>query len=148
LSDHSDDAFALPIAVGLGASLYERHLVLPDDADAIDRAVSSTPIELAAAIRAGRRAWSALGSGRKACLAAEAANMVASRRSLCAVTALEAGRVIVAADLIALRPATGVPPSSLSLVLGRQLVRPLAAGEPLTSSHLEALNLSETDRVA
>jgi sialic acid synthase SpsE len=148
LSDHSDDAFALPIAVGLGASLYERHLVLPDDAEAVDRAVSSTPVELAAAIRAGRRAWSSLGSGRKVCLAAEAANMVASRRSLCAVKALEPGHVLAPADLVALRPATGVPPSSLGLVLGRRLVRPLLPGEPLTTAHLEALSLSEANRVA
>lgn len=148
LSDHSDDTFALPIAIGLGASLYERHLVLPDDGDAVDRAVSSTPVELAAAIRAGRRAWSALGSGRKACLAAEAANMVASRRSLCGARACDAGHTLSAADLVALRPATGVPPSSLFEVLGRRLVRPLAAGEPLTLAHLDAMPLAETDRVA
>jgi sialic acid synthase SpsE len=148
LSDHSEDAFALPIAVGLGASLYERHVVLPDDADAIDRAVSSTPVELAAAIRAGRRAWSALGSGRKACLAAEAMNMTASRRSLCAARALPAGHVLTAADLVALRPATGLPPASLALALGRAVIRPLVAGEPLTESHMERLPLSESDRVA
>jgi sialic acid synthase SpsE len=148
LSDHSEDTFALPIAVGLGASMYERHIVLADDGDAVDRAVSSTPVELAAAIRAGRRAWSALGSGRKACLAAEAANLVASRRALCAVRALEAGSLLAAADLAALRPATGVPPSSLGLVLGRRLIRALAPGEPLTHAHLESLRLSEADRVA
>jgi sialic acid synthase SpsE len=148
LSDHSEDAFALPIAVGLGASLYERHLVMPDDADAVDRAVSSTPVELAVAIRAGRRAWSALGSGRKACLAAEAANLVASRRSLCAASDLPPDHVLAPADLVALRPATGLPPSSLGLVLGRRLVRPLLRGEPLTHAHLEALPMSENDRVA
>jgi sialic acid synthase SpsE len=148
LSDHSEDTFALPIAVGLGASLYERHIVLPDDTDAVDRAVSSTPVELAAAIRAGRRAWSALGSGRKACLAAEAANLIASRRSLCAWRALDAGHVVVADDLVALRPATGLPPASLPQVLGRRLTRPIAAGEALTERHLEPLRFSESDRVA
>ena len=63
LSDHGEDTFALPIAIGLGASLYERHVMLSEDHDAIDRAVSSTPSELAVAIRNGRRAWSALGLG-------------------------------------------------------------------------------------
>ncbi len=65
LSDHAEDTFALPMAVALGASLYERHLSLESDAGA-DRAVSSTPAELAAAVGAARRAWAALGSGRKA----------------------------------------------------------------------------------
>ncbi|MCC6988829.1 MAG: N-acetylneuraminate synthase family protein [Acidobacteria bacterium] len=148
LSDHGEDAFALPIAVGLGASLYERHLVLPEDTDAIDRAVSSTPSELAAAIRAGRRAWSSLGSGRKACLAAEAANAVASRRSLCATRGLPAGHVLTSEDLVALRPATGVPPSMIGTVLGRRLARPIDLGQPLTAAHLDHHTITETHRVA
>ncbi len=148
LSDHGEDTFALPMAVGLGASIYERHLVLADDMEAIDRAVSSTPSDLAAAIRAGRRAWSSLGSGRKACLAAEAANAVASRRSLCAQRDLPTGHVLNADDLIALRPATGVPPSMLGSVLGRRLGRSLRIGQPLTVAHLDSHTLSETHRVA
>jgi N,N'-diacetyllegionaminate synthase len=147
LSDHGEDTFALPMAVGLGACLYERHLVLDDDLDAIDREVSSTPAEMAAAIRAGRRAWSALGSGRKACLAAEAVNVVASRRSLCAVRALPAGHELTADDLVALRPASGLPPSASSSVIGRRLVRSVAAGEPLSSTHLDRL-VGEAHRVA
>jgi sialic acid synthase SpsE len=148
LSDHSDDTFALPIAIGLGASIYERHVVLAEDEDAIDRAVSSTPSELAATIRAGRRAWSALGSGRKACLAAEAANAVASRRSLCARQDLPAGHVLTNHDLVALRPATGVPPAMLASVLGRRLRQSLVTGQPLLQQHLDASSLSESPRVA
>jgi sialic acid synthase SpsE len=148
LSDHGEDTFAFPMAIGLGASLYERHLVLADDDDSVDRAVSSTPAELAATIRAGRRAWSALGSGRKACLAAEAANAVASRRSLCAVRDLQAGHTLAATDLVSLRPASGLPPSALFSLVGRALTAPLAKGQPLTSAHVEARVLPEADRVA
>ncbi|MCC7044662.1 MAG: N-acetylneuraminate synthase family protein [Acidobacteria bacterium] len=147
LSDHGEDTFAVPIAVGLGACLYERHLVLHDEDDAIDRAVSSTPSELAAAIRAGRRAWSALGSGRKACLAAESVNVVASRRSLCALRAMPAGHVVTAEDLVALRPASGLPPSALFSLIGRRLARSIAAGEPVTTAHVD-LRVAETHRVA
>ena len=148
LSDHGDDAFALPLAVALGASLYERHVVLTDDSDAIDRAVSSTPAELAVAIRAGRRAWSALGLGRKACLAAEAPNVVPSRRSLAAARDLPRGHVLTVADLTALRPAMGIAPGNIALVLGRALARGLAAGDALTEAHLEIDRRSETNRVA
>lgn len=148
LSDHGEDTFALPIAVGLGASIYERHLVLDEDDTSVDRAVSSTASELAAAIRAGRRAWSALGSGRKACLAAESANVVASRRSLCGVRALPAGHRLTDSDLVALRPASGLPPSALFSVVGARLVRPLAAGEPLTTAHVDLHPRTEADRVA
>ena len=51
LSDHAASTSAVPIAVTLGASRYERHLVLDDDDDAVDRAVSSTPGEFAAIVR-------------------------------------------------------------------------------------------------
>ena len=45
---HAPTAAAVPVAVALGASLYERHVMLPGDGDAIDAAVSSPPEELAA----------------------------------------------------------------------------------------------------
>ena len=67
LSDHGEDTFALPLAVALGASLYERQLALESDEASAERAVSSTPAELAGAVGAARRAWAALGSGRMNC---------------------------------------------------------------------------------
>lgn len=132
LSDHAPDTFSLPLAVALGASLYERHLVLEGDADAVDLAVSSTAIELQTAIEASRRAWLALGTGRKACLEAEAPNRHPSRRSLCAARDLPAGTVLAASDLIALRPGTGLPPSSLATLCGVTLARAVGRGEPLS----------------
>lgn len=76
-SDHGADTFAWPIAVGLGASFYERRMALQVDR-AASHAVSSTPAELAGAVRDGRRAWSSLGSGRKAVAAAESTSLVAN----------------------------------------------------------------------
>jgi sialic acid synthase SpsE len=149
LSDHGADAFALPIAVALGASIYERHLMLEGASDSVDAAVSSTPIELARAIEAGRRAWASLGSGHKACLSAEAANLVPSRRSLFAARDLPAGTVLSESDLIALRPATGVPPADWPLIAGLRLVAPLRRGEPLRLAGLERPPAPmEADRVA
>jgi sialic acid synthase SpsE len=148
LSDHGDDAFAMPMAVALGASIYERHLALEGDTGAADRAVSSTPAEFAAAVGAARRAWAALGSGRKACLGVEVPNLVASRRSLCAARPLAAGAPLTPEDLVALRPATGLSPAQLLEVTGRRLARPVAQGEPIRHRDLEPLRLTETDRVA
>ena len=136
LSDHSADMFAVPMAIALGASLYERHLVLDDDETAIDRAVSSTPLELAAAIAAARRAHRALGDGRKTGQGADRLNRVASRRSLCAARALSAGHVLSAADLIALRPETGLAPSELPRVIGATLTRGVARGQALRREDL------------
>src|SRR5262249_23035608 len=63
LSDHGADERAVPIALALGASLYERHLMLDDDLDAVDAAVSSTPGRFAALVQAAADASRALGSG-------------------------------------------------------------------------------------
>lgn len=148
LSDHGADAFAFPLGVALGAAIYERHLVLEDDVDAIDAAVSSTPSTLAAAIVDARRAWAARGSGRKACLAAEAVNVNASRRSLCAARHLPAGTVLTPDDLVALRPGSGYPPSLLLTLCGLRLSRPVAQGTPIAASDFESFTLLEHNRVA
>lgn len=131
LSDHSDDTFALPMAMALGASIYERHLVLPDDLHAVDIAVSSLPDELSEAINQARRARVALGNGEKACLEVEMMNRHIHRRALCAARDLEPGMMIRRMDLVALRPANGLPPSRLEDIVGRRLARPLDLGQPL-----------------
>ena len=65
LSDHSAGAQAAVAAVALGACVYERHLVLEDDMEAIDRPVSSTPSELKQLIATLEVTRRSLGDGRK-----------------------------------------------------------------------------------
>lgn len=138
LSDHARDTFSVPIAVTLGASIYERHLVLARDDGSVDAAVSSTPDELAAAIAAAARAARALGGGDKACAPAEAMNVVPSRRGLYAARSLSAGHRITEKDVIALRPASGLAPDRLSELIGATLKRSIEVGLPFRESDLRA----------
>jgi sialic acid synthase SpsE len=138
LSDHSPDTFAVPIAVALGASLYERHLLLSPDDGSVDAAVSSTPDELAAVVRLAARAAGALGSGTKSCAPAEAMNAGPSRRGLYASRPLPAGHVVAAVDVIALRPASDVSPDRQSELIGSTLTRELMAGAPFLECDLRA----------
>ncbi len=85
---------AAVIATALGASVYERHLMLEGDPDAIDAAVSSTPAELKAIVQAIGATRSALGDGVKRCLPIERANLMPSRRGLYAARTLRAGEAI------------------------------------------------------
>jgi len=148
LSDHGSDELAAPLAVAMGASLYERHLVLDDDHEAVDAAVSSTPARLAAAVRAAARAGEALGSGEKICLGAEAVNLSASRRSLCAARRLPAGHILRHEDLIALRPAVGLGLDRARDLVGRQLMRDIDAGSPLVEEDVVPHAESKRDRGA
>lgn len=137
LSDHGDDAFAAPLAVALGASLYERHVVLAHGDGSIDAAVSSTPGEIAELIRASERARLALGTGEKVCLGAEAPNVTASRRGLYVVRALPSGHTLRAQDLVALRPVHAIPAARLDDFVGRTVRRDLRAGEPLREGDID-----------
>jgi sialic acid synthase SpsE len=135
LSDHARDISAVPIAVTLGASIYERHLILPGD-DGVDRAVSSTPEQLAEIVAAARRTQAALGHGRRECLASEAVNLTASRRALHTTRALASGDVIAAEDVVALRPSRGLPPNVKSELIGTTVTRVIEAGAPFLGPDL------------
>ncbi len=137
LSDHAADASTSAVmAVALGALVYERHLMLEGDVAAVDAAVSSTPAGLKALVRLCAEASLRLGTGLKVCQPAEAVNRVASRRGVYVRTALPAGHVLQAGDLVALRPETSVPAAELPELPGQTLTRALEAGEPLTRADL------------
>lgn len=137
LSDHAADTSAVPVAVTLGASIYERHLMLPG-CDSVDAAVSSTPGEFNALIALAARTRISLGHGRRECLPAEAGNVTASRRSLHAVRALAPGDLVAASDVTALRPSSGVPASALDDLLGARVLRAITAGERFRDDDLRA----------
>jgi sialic acid synthase SpsE len=135
LSDHARTASAVPLAVALGASIYERHFLLPGD-DGVDAAVSSGPEEFAEIVEVARRTQAALGHGRRECLPQEAANLTASRRALHAVRALATGSRVQANDVIALRPSRGLPPGLEQDLVGSVLTRPIEAGAPFLGRDL------------
>jgi sialic acid synthase SpsE len=128
LSDHGCDTSAVPLAVALGAAVYERHLMLPGGTG-VDSAVSSLPDELASVVATAARAQAALGHGRKECLPAEAPNLTASRRSLHAVRCLKPGDIVRPADVIALRPGSGLALDAEEQLVGTRMTRRIAAGE-------------------
>ena len=136
LSDHSTEPLSVPLAVALGASVYERHLALDIDAEQIERAVSSTPSELRTIIQTAERARVVLGDGVKACRGAEKANLTASRRSLHAARDLAAGEVLDATSTVALRPATGIDPRRVAGLTGRRLARDVSCGQPVREADL------------
>jgi sialic acid synthase SpsE len=136
LSDHSATSPVSLAAVALGASIYERHLVLHGDRTAIDREVSSTPLELRDFIRNASQVAAALGSGVKECQPAEAVNLTASRRGLYAAANLREGDVVTEAHVAVLRPAAAVGPELLPSLIGTVMSRDLAAGEAFAARDL------------
>jgi sialic acid synthase SpsE len=140
LSDHSSGGVISAIAaVALGASIYERHLMLEEGEPAIDAAVSSTPAEFRAIVSSMEHTRLALGDGRKRCLPAEEPNVIPSRRGLYARRALRAGERVTDSDIVALRPATGLAPADLPRLLDSTLRRDVPAGAAFEAqdTHIE-----------
>jgi sialic acid synthase SpsE len=135
LSDHARTTCSLPIAVALGASLYERHLMLPDD-KGVDAAVSSSPLEFAKLVATAARVEMALGHGRRECLPVEAMNLIVSRRALHAKRTLMAGEAIARGDVVALRPSCGLSPTAEESLIGSVMARQVERGAPFVSEDL------------
>jgi sialic acid synthase SpsE len=142
LSDHGTDEDDVVAAVALGAVIYERHLVAHEESDAIDAAVSSTPAALASRIEAAARVRLAIGDGAKACVPAEAVNRTGSRRALYAARRLAAGHVVTEADVVALRPATGLDARRWHDLLGSRLARSMDEGQPFAETDVAEVRTS------
>jgi N,N'-diacetyllegionaminate synthase len=136
LSDHSL-GLAVPLAaVALGAALIEKHLTLDRGMPGWDHAISSDPVEMAALVQGARAVHEALGSPCRVVGEQELAKRKTFRRRLVAARPLACGAKLQVADLECKRPGTGIGPDELSYVVGRTLVRDLAADDELEWSDL------------
>ena len=135
-SDHTL-GIELPIAAAaLGADLLEKHLTLDRMLPGPDHSASLEPGELATMVAAVHSVEAARGSGEKVPVAAELELTSVARRSLHWAADLEAGAVVTFADVVALRPGTGVPPRELPSLVGRRLARSVATGHAVKGDDL------------
>jgi len=106
-SDHSLGSLASVLAVGLGATVVEKHFTFDVDAEGPDHAASLDPDGLHAYVAAIRRVPVILGSAEKRCQPVEEGNRAVVRRSLVATRDIAAGSVITELDVACYRPAGG-----------------------------------------
>lgn len=136
-SDHTEDFLAVYAAVARGASIIEKHItILRDVPNAQDWKVSAGPHDLKELVEGIRRIEAMLGHGRKEPAASEAGGAEWATKSLVAAHDLAAGHRIVASDITAKRPGDGIAPNRAGEIVGRRLLRALAADEPISLSDL------------
>lgn len=127
-SDHTP-GIAMPIAaVGLGATIVEKHLTLDRTRRGPDHAMSLEPAEFSAMVDAIRSVEAAIGGHPKTPSDAEREIAAVARRSLHWARDLPAGATIDAADLSALRPGTGISPAQTDAFVGRRTSRAVSGG--------------------
>jgi len=131
LSDHTL-GIGVPIAaVGFGACLIEKHVTLDRGDGGVDSAFSLEPAELATLVVESDRAWQALGTTAIGPTEAEQEGL-RFRRSLHVVADVVAGEPVTEQNVRSIRPAGGLDPDTIGLVLGRTFTRDAAKGTPLT----------------
>ena len=130
-SDHTPGAAAPAAAAALGARILEKHLTLDNALPGPDHAASLDPSAFAAMVTLVRQVETALGDREKRPRPGEDEMRQVARRGLHLARPVPAGTPLEAADLIALRPADGLPPSALESVVGLVAARDLAPGDAL-----------------
>lgn len=131
LSDHTKGIGASVAGVALGACLIEKHVTLARADGGVDSDFSLEPHELAALATETEVAWQALGEVRLDPTAGEAESR-RLRRSLYVVADVRAGDVVTEENVRSIRPAGGLEPVHLDVVLGRRFTSDATRGTALT----------------
>jgi sialic acid synthase SpsE len=120
-------------AVALGARIVEKHFTLDKQQSSFrDHQLSADPADMTLLVQRIRQIEPMLGVPGKTIQPSESVNRTAIRRSIAAARDLPAGHVLRAADLIWLRPGSGLAPGEESLLIGRTVTRGVSAGSLLS----------------
>ncbi len=131
LSDHTPGIGAAVAGVAMGAALVEKHVTLARADGGIDSDFSLEPAELAALVSETERGWQALGRVQLEPTPGEWESR-RLRRSLYVVADVVAGEVVSAENVRSIRPAGGLEPVHLDVVMGRRFTRDASRGTPVT----------------
>jgi len=139
LSDHTPGHATVLGAVALGSRIIEKHFT--DDVNRVgpDHAFSISPQVWREMVDRTRELEHALGNGVKKVEENESETVILQRRSIRLRYDMESGVVIQAKDLEVLRPCPedGLPPYSMSQVVGKKLRVSKTAGEHLKICDIE-----------
>ncbi len=132
LSDHTVGNTAAVTAVALGATIFEKHLKLTEDDDAVDAAFSATPEGMRSYVNDIRDAWSALGDGQFGAASANEKKSERFRRSIYVVADIVEGEAFTAENIRCIRPGFGLHTKHYEDVLGKPAAQALSRGTPLS----------------
>lgn len=123
-SDHTLGIEVPVAAVALGAKVIEKHFTLDRNLSGPDHQASLIPEELKGMVKAIRNIEKAMsGSGVKEPSSSEVKNKDIARKSIHTANELKAGQIIHEADIIPLRPGSGISPMNWNSIIGKKVTR-------------------------
>ena len=137
LSDHTIGSTAAVTAVGLGATILEKHVTLSREAGGADAVFSANTDEFRTYVSDVTTAWAAIGAPRFGPSPKETSSL-SFRRSLRTTRQIRAGEVIKSGDVRSMRPAGGLAPSDIIAVLGCRALVDLEIGQAIDWSVIES----------
>lgn len=134
LSDHSIDPLIAPLlAIGMGASIIEKHFTMDKNLPGPDHSFALNPDELRKMIQAIREADKAKGNGEKLILDVEKELSVFAKRSVQAIRNIAKGEILEqGVNFDVLRPGNqkrGIEPRFVEKILGKKAKKEISIGE-------------------
>ncbi len=133
-SDHTAGWEAAVAAVCIGACMIEKHFTTDRTLPGPDQWFSSDAVEFAELVRRVRAAETMLGVAEFRANGTETASRESFRLSCVADRDFPAGHMLAEADIAFRRPAAGLTPSQVDLLIGQRLRTAVRRGEPLLLS--------------
>lgn len=131
-SDHTTDYLSSALAVSLGASIIEKHITFDRNDPGPDHPFSLEPQELKKFVQTIRDAELILGSSVKKVRSSEEENHKIGRRSILAAVDIKKGEIITSEKIIIKRPALGLHPKYMDLIIGKTAAKDIQKDRWLT----------------
>ncbi len=122
-SDHCRNNYAAFASVVMGASLIEKHFTVDHDLPGVDQKMSLNPAEFKDLVEGVRGVEASLGRPEKRVSEAERDAREGGRRGIVASRFIPKGAEITPDMVTAKRPAGGISPANIDLVVGRRAKR-------------------------
>jgi pseudaminic acid synthase len=136
LSDHTLGIGVSLAAIGLGATVIEKHLTLRRSDGGADGAFSMEPEEFAFLVNEGNSAFEALGKSEWKMMDSEKESRNL-RRSLYVVEDVKVGDLATKKNIRAIRPGEGCPPKLLETIIGSRFKFDVEKGSPMLPDMVE-----------
>lgn len=131
LSDHTLGIITALISIGLGAKIIEKHFTLSRADGGVDAGFSLEPQEMRELVKSVRDAEKALGFVSYGVQRSEKESVI-FRRSLFIIRNMKKGEKFTPLNIRSIRPGYGLAPKFFRKIVGRQALKNIEAGTPLS----------------